>query len=97
MPLTADRRIEFVRAVLDAFREHQGVTRECSSAEYELARRWAMRGVPLATVLEGIRQTGGKPRRLQACERAVEENIARWHSAVGGLTSLPDAGPLEKS
>lgn len=93
--LTADQRVSFVRQTWDAFCNLHGVCREASSAEYELARKWALRGVPLATVLQGIRETTGKVRRLGACERAVEENIARWHSAVSGLTELPEAGPLE--
>ena len=96
MSLTPEQRQDYMRAVLDEFLDRWRPDRFTpSSVEMELARKWALRGVPLATILEGIRQTGGKPRTLMACSRAVEENIARWHAAVGGLSSLPDAGPLE--
>lgn len=75
------------------------VEHKCRTApthiEYDLARRWALRGVPLATVLQGIVETAGKPRTLMACERSVEQNIERWHQAIGGLTELPKPGPLE--
>ena len=93
--LTADQRIEYVRAVLETFCT-QFKRREnlITNAEYELARRWALRGVPLATVLGGIVETTGKPRTLMACERSVEESIERWAKAVGSLTTLPAPGPL---
>lgn len=96
--LTANQRIVYVRSVLETFCT-QFKRREnlITNAEYELARRWALRGVPLATVLEGIVETTGKPRTLMACERAVEENIERWHKAVGSLTELPEAQPLVKA
>jgi hypothetical protein len=54
-----------------------------SNAEYELARSWALRDVPLATVLQGIVETTGTVHRLGACERAVEEQIHRWYRAAG--------------
>ena len=93
--LTADQRIAFVSTLWDTFTEEHHIHREIRSDEYELARRWAHRGVPLATVLQGIVETGGKPRTLMACERGVEENISRWAQAVGGLEELPEPGPLK--
>lgn len=83
MKLTAEERIEFVRAILATFCNAHHVRREMSNAEYELARSWTLRDVPLATVLQGIVETSGPVRRLGACERAVEENIQRWHKAAG--------------
>jgi hypothetical protein len=94
--LTADQRIEYVQAIWAQFCEVHKVHRDCArSDEYELARKWAVRGIPLATVLQGINQTTGKPRTLMACERSVEEQISRWHKAVSGLKVLPESGELE--
>jgi len=95
--LTELQREAFVRAIFEEFGKlHGGHALEMyASSEYELARKWAQAGVPLATVLQGIRETAGKPRKLSACERSVEEQIRRWHSAMP-LTSLPAAGPLEE-
>lgn len=83
MKLTAEERIEYVRAVLGTFCRAHKVRRTPDRLEYELARNWALRDVPLATVLQGIVETTGEIRRLGACERAVEENIRRWHKAAG--------------
>ena len=94
--LTADERMKFIQAIWETFRTVHHVQRtECSNAEFCLAREWAVRGVPLATVLQGITETGGKPKRLEACKNSVEQNIERWARAVGGLTELPKPGPLE--
>ena len=96
-PLTAEQRMEFVRIVWENFCYHAGrADSQMSNKEYELARRWSLRGVPLATVLQGIQETTGKPRRLEACERAVEESISRWGQSMMGQTSLPTPGPLEE-
>ena len=94
--LTAEQRIAYVRSIWAQFGVVHNVGREMSSAEYETARKWALRGVPLAVVLQGINETGGKPRTLLACERSVDENIERWHKAAGSLTVLPEPGPLEE-
>ena len=59
-----------------------------SPAEYDLARRWCDRGLTLATVLQGIRETGGTPKTLMACERSVEASVARQAQAV------PEKHPL---
>jgi hypothetical protein len=80
---SAEERIEVVRAIVATFCHAHHVRREMSHTEYELARSWALRDVPLATVLQGIVETTGKVSRLGACERAVEENIQRWHKAAG--------------
>lgn len=94
--LNADQRVEFVRTLWDTFREQFKVRRDCMRAdEYHLAYGWAKRGVPLAVILQGIVETTGKPGTLMACERGVEENVSRWAQAVGGLTELPEPGPLE--
>lgn len=94
--LTADQRVSYVQAIFETFEATHKVKRMATpSNEYELARKWALRGVPLAVVLQGINETTGKPKRLGACERAVEESITRWGQAMGGLTELPEAEPLE--
>ena len=93
--LTADQRVEYVQAIWDQFQKAHKVTRwHMNHIEYEMARKWAVRGVPLATVLQGINETSGKPRTLMACERSVEESIERWGKAVGSLRELPAPGPL---
>ena len=81
--LTADERMKFIQAIWETFRTVHHVQRtECSNAEFCLAREWAVRGVPLATVLQGITETGGKPKRLEACKNSVEQNIERWRGQV---------------
>jgi len=47
-----------------------------SPADYHLAEGWCSKGLPLPAVLQGIRETGGAPRSLQACKGAVEANVA---------------------
>ena len=94
--LTADQRVAYVRAIWETFKKTWKVGRlEMNRLEYELARSWAVRGIPLRVVLQGVSQTGGKPRTLHACENAVAEEVERWATAIGGLTELPPAGPLE--
>ena len=95
-PLTANQRIAYVRAIWETFKKTWKVTRfDMTSGEYELARSWAVRGLPLGVVLQGMSQTGGKPRTLHACENAVAEEVERWSTSLGGLTRLPEPGPLE--
>ena len=95
--LTQEQRMEFIRIVLETFAETHKVKRNfVPNSEYHLVYKWANRGIPLATVLQGINEAGGKPRTLCACERSVEESIERWGKAMGGLTDLPEAGPLEE-
>jgi len=78
-----EQRSHFVATVWDAFCSRYRIERlSIRPDEYELARRWAMLGVPLATVLRGIDETAGEPRTLMACERAVSENVARWQKAM---------------
>ena len=89
--------MDFIRIVLETFAETHKVRRNfVPNSEYYLVYKWANRGIPLATVLQGISEAGGKPRTLFAGERSVEENIERWSKAVGGLQELPEAGPLEE-
>lgn len=75
-------RHEFIRRIWDSFSAEHKVKREISSAEYDMARKWAMCGCSLATVLQGIHETTGTVRRLEACERAVLQNIARRQKAT---------------
>ena len=77
-----ETRIEYVRIVWDTFCQVHKIKREISNAEWHLARKWAMTGVPVATVLQGIHETTGKIRRLEACDRAVQENVGRHGQAV---------------
>ena len=93
--LSADQRIAYVRSIWGTFKRTWKVPREMTNREYELARSWAVRGIPLRVILQGISQTGGKPRTLHACENAVAEEVERWSTALGGLTRLPEPGPLE--
>ena len=95
MQLSPDDRRRYVRAIFDHYEKVHGGSPLglYSSAEYELARKWAMSGVPLATVLQGIREAKGA-RRLEGCKRSVEENISRWHHTQVP-TQLSEPGPLE--
>ena len=93
--MTSDHRVEYSKAILFEFIQRKGQSHSMSSAEFDLARRWCDRGLPLRVVLQGIRETGGKPRTLLACERSVEEQVTRWHQAVGSLKTLPPAMPLD--
>jgi hypothetical protein len=47
-------------------------------------------------VLRGIEDFSGRPRRLEAVVQSVEAARDYHFKAVGGLTELPDAGPLEE-
>ena len=80
--MISDDRVKYSRAVFAEFvSAHR--SRIFSSAEFDLVRRWIDRGIPLATVLQGIRETGGNPRTLHACERAVDEQAKRRSQALG--------------
>ena len=87
MPLTGPDREEYVRQVFEHFAAvHNDQRLSSTLTEYDLARHWATRGVPLAVVLQGISDTAGKPRRLQACQRAVDAEISRWSQSMGGVS-----------
>ena len=96
--LTSDQRVSYVQAIWETFCQHHHVRGfGMSPAEFHIASKWANRGIPLAVVLQGIVETKpGTAKTLAYCEASVEDNISRWHSAVGGLTTLPEAGPLEE-
>ncbi len=86
MKLTADEQPLYADAVWETFRDAFDIRRlTVSSAEGFLILKWIKRNLPLPIVERGIRQTGGKPRTLLACERSVEESVSYWHSAMGGL------------
>ena len=74
----------YCEACWETFRETFRPDRlTCSSAEFELARRWFMADVPLPVVERGIRETSGKPRTLLACEGAVARAYSYWRDAMG--------------
>ena len=93
--VTSAQREEYIRAVWEHFGALYGKRVWIRHDEAEIIRRWAVRGIPLRVVLQGLSQVSGKPRYIMACERAVEAEAQRWYTAIGGLTELPEAGPLE--
>jgi hypothetical protein len=68
---------------------------------FDLVRRWALSGVPLSIVFEGIRgkaarhQAGSstRPLRLEFCADDVSELFRRWRRAVGVFGEEVAAGP----
>ena len=88
--MTPSDREKWLKAVFEELSKRLG--REpgwCySPADYHLAEGWCSKGLPLPAVLQGIRETGGAPRSLQACKGAVEANVARQAQAV------PEKHPL---
>lgn len=93
--LTADQRIQFARTVWYEFQRKARTKREMSSTEWHVLSKWMDRGLPLSVVLRGLTDFAGQPRRLEGIVASVEESVERWHKAVGSLTELPEAGPLE--
>ena len=67
---------------------------------FELAREWALEGMPLSVVAHGIdlkaeRHRAGRstrPLRLEFCEADVREVYTRWRRSVGlsGLSAEPE-------
>ena len=85
--MDSDDRVEYGKAVWETFCTKHGISRGGTSAEWNLISKWMDAGHVLAIVLRGIEETGGKPRTLHACERAVDEAVARWASAAGLITA----------
>lgn len=83
MRLTREERVFYGRAVWATFRSKAGTLRDMSNAEFVLVGRWMDRGVLLATVLQGIEDFDGVPRRLEACEASVERENKRARRALG--------------
>lgn len=81
LPLSSDDRVKYSRAVFAEF-VHAHRSRIFSSAEFNLVRRWIDRDIPLAAVLQGIRETTCDPRTLLACEKKVEEQAKRRSQAL---------------
>jgi hypothetical protein len=60
---------------------------------FELVRSWAIAGVPLSIVFEGVRAkavrhqagTSRRPLRLEFCAEDVQEVFDRWRRAVGAF------------
>ena len=81
--MNADDRVTYLQAVWAEFQEKAKTQRPMSSSEYNLARKWADRNIPLAIVFRAFQDFKGKPRRLEALEGAVEEAEAYWAQAAG--------------
>lgn len=81
--MNADDRITYLQAIWSEFQQKAGTHREMSSAEYNLARKWADRNIPLAIVFRAFADFKSKPRRLEALEGAVTEAEAYWAQAAG--------------
>lgn len=82
-PIPKDDRITYGRAVWQEFCERFDIHRDMSSAEHHLVAKWMDANIPLAVVLRGIGETGGKPRNLYASEAAVARSIEYWNQAAG--------------
>jgi hypothetical protein len=77
-------RPSYADAVWESFRERFGIQRlTASSVEGVLVSRWMDRGIPLAIVLRGVGETGGRPMNLTACEKPVERAVEYWQQASG--------------
>lgn len=94
--MTAEERISYARTVWYDFQQKAKIGRECSSSEWHVLAKWMDRGLPLFVVLRGIQDFSGRPRRLEAVVPSVEAARDYHFKAVGGLTELPDPGPLEE-
>jgi len=68
--MTPDQRVEYIQAIYAAC---EGTP---TSADYDIAAKWADRRIPLAHVLQGISHVK-QPKSVRYCQRAVEEEIAR--------------------
>lgn len=93
MRLTREERLFYARAVWATFRSKAGTLRDMSNAEFVVIGRWMDRGILLSTVLQGIEDFDGVPRRLEACETSVERENKRVRTALGLDVERP-ADPL---
>lgn len=76
---------EYIRQVWTEFSERHEIGRLiATSSELDLARKWAKSGVPLATVIRGIRETSTRTqaKTLHACEPAVVQADAHRRQAL---------------
>jgi hypothetical protein len=83
--MNADDRITYLQSIWSVFQEKAKTQRPMSSSEYNLARKWADKNIPLAIVFRAFTDFKGKPRRLEALEDAVSEAQACWVQAAGLL------------
>jgi hypothetical protein len=58
------------------------VTRDMSSLEFDVLKRWMDSGIPLAVVLRGITDTRGKGRMLGYFASSVQEAVEMQRKAV---------------
>jgi hypothetical protein len=79
-----DQRQEYADAVWQAFLAKTGerVTRDMSSLEFDVLKRWMDAGIPLAVVLRGITDTRGKGRMLGYFASSVQEAVEMQRKAV---------------
>jgi hypothetical protein len=87
-------RVPYIQAIWAVFINKAKVTRGMSNAEYFLASKWADKDIPLPVVVRAIEEFQGKPRRLEAVEKPVEEGYRYWYQAMGGRPVLDDEVPL---
>ena len=92
---------EFCRRVEEHLaRVNEGQIIRVVGPAFELARGWALEGMPLSVVAHGIdlkaeRHRAGRstrPLRLEFCEADVREVYTRWRRSVG-LSGLPAPAP----
>jgi hypothetical protein len=73
------------QAIWQTFQARAETERDMSSAEFWQISKWMDRSIPLPVVERGIKEAGGKPRTLLACEASVERCYEYWFKAMGGL------------
>jgi len=93
--MNRDDRVGYLQAIWETFQKKAGICRGWSSAEYDIAAKWADRNVPLPIVERGIGEFNGVPRRLEAVVPSVERCYAYNRKASGlGPETIPEEWPL---
>jgi hypothetical protein len=80
--LTREQRIDYARAVWQAFEDKRGQEQQPSSAEWHVLAGWMDLDIPLRVVLRAMADTGGRAKRLDYYAGPVREAYKRWLEAV---------------
>jgi len=95
--LTAEERIDYLRAVWDVFKAKAKTKRDMTNSEYYMATRWLdhptdredvlgnliTETIPLVVICRAIEDFEGKPNRLEALAVPVEKAYAQWRQSMG--------------
>ena len=83
--MNKDDRVTYAQAVWKSFQYKAKTRRDMSSAEFHHVAKWMDKNIPLPIVLRAIHEFDGKPRRLEAVVRGVDDGYAYWFRAMGGI------------